>query len=230
MVLGFVLAYIMAETKNLVLPMLLHFTNNAFSFLISLVSKGTAAPTDASVLSETSAIGLGFFLFLCSVVPWLFLAGSRLLRTKAENAVKTSKRRVLIAAIISSAFCFVAGIGVTAAASASLVGDMQVLNLSFTEDASADSGPDTYPIIIEEDGTYQISYVITSSPGADGRTSLSLTDPDGKEYLGFSAASIFGNTEKYLQAGEYNLTYTYDYENTEPAPVNYNIIIMKLPG
>lgn len=230
MILGITLAYIMAVTKNLVLPMLLHFTNNAFSFLISLSAKGAAAPTDASMLSRASVVSLGVFLFLCTVVPWLFIAGAKLLRTKIENKEKPLKRKALIAAILISVFCFAAGIGVTAAGSAALVGDMQVLNMGYTIDASVSSQPDTYPVVIEEDGNYQLSFVITPMPGAVGTTCLTLTGPGGEEYFSETAGSIFGNTQKFLPAGEYTLTCSYDYTNTEPAPVTINFIIMRMPA
>ena len=105
--------------------------------------------------------------------------------------------------------------------------DMKVLDMRYTENVTSQSEPDSFPITINNDGTYTISYVLTGSPNAEGTTTFTLAGDDGQEYLSMTAKSIYGNTQKYLKAGDYTLTYKYNYINKDSQPVNINFIIMK---
>ncbi|HBG00141.1 MAG TPA: hypothetical protein DDW87_01010 [Firmicutes bacterium] len=72
-ILGAVLTYIMVETKNLLLPIFMHFANNAVSTFLGLLSESSLGPTDLSVAAVGSA------LILSAIVPFLLLLGSRML-------------------------------------------------------------------------------------------------------------------------------------------------------
>ena len=231
MVLGFALAYIMIETRNIILPMILHFVNNGLSLVMSYATGSADVQADPAMLSKAAVITIGIILLVCTVVPWLCVAGARLLHPKAENRQRPTKNKQLLAAGIISGLCVIGGFVTLAAGASNLMGDLKVLDMSYTETVSADgSKPDTFPVAIKEDGNYQLSYVITSATGADGTTHISLKDAGGTEYLGLTAGSVFGNTQKFLAAGDYTLTYEYDYKNTAPSTVQVNLIIIKVPG
>ena len=52
---------------------------------------------------------------------------------------------------------------------------MKIMDMGYTEQVGAGvTESDSFPITIEEDGTYAISYSVTGSPGTDGATSIRL--------------------------------------------------------
>jgi len=231
MVLGFALAYIMAETRNILLPMLLHLVNNAVSVSLAYGMSGVQNAVDPATLSGAATVGIGFVLFLCTAVPWLFIAGSKLLRTKEANREKPLKKKHYIAAGIVSAFCFASGIAMSVAGAGSLLGDMQVLNMSYTETVSSGTNEtDTYPVLIETDGTYQFTFVVSPGSGAEGGTGFTLTSADGTVFLDDNSGRTYTNTQVQLPAGDYRLTCTYDYQNAEPADIRVSIVVMKIPA
>lgn len=77
--LGVLLAYLMYETQNLLIPMLFHMLNNGVSFLSSLVSSGTY--TDMSMMFSPFMLGYVLF-FYGTIAPFLFYGGARLLTLK----------------------------------------------------------------------------------------------------------------------------------------------------
>jgi membrane protease YdiL (CAAX protease family) len=229
MLLGLMLAYIMFETRNLALPVIFHFTNNAFTLAISYASPSGTAAIDPEMLSTNSVMYVGVILFFCTAVPWLLIAGSRLLKTMEENTPRRLKNKTLIAATIVSAFCFLTGIGITMLGTGTAMNGLKILDMGYTEYVgSGVTEPDFFPITIEEDGNYAISYSVESSSGADGSTSFTLTDGDGQEVLGMTAGSIFGNTQKQLTAGDYTLTFEYAYTDGKPGSVQVRFTVLKI--
>lgn len=114
MILGFALAYIMYETKNIILPVIFHFTNNAFSLLLTYAAPSSTAVVDAELISSVSSMYIGIILVFCTAVPWLLIAGARLIKSKEENAQRQRKPKMYLIALLISALCFIAGIGITA--------------------------------------------------------------------------------------------------------------------
>jgi membrane protease YdiL (CAAX protease family) len=226
--LGLTLSYIMVETKNLVLPAILHFTNNAFALSLAYITAPNMASVDPELLSGASTVSAGMILVLCAAVPWLLIAGSRLLHTKEENAQRPLKNRVMALGAVVSAVCILAGFIALILGSVSVMGRMKVLDLSYTEDASVSSQPDVFPVVIDKDGNYEMIYSVTGPADGNGKTHFTLTGSDGQEYLGITAESTFGNTQKYLKAGEYTLTFDYEYESSAPEPVTVKFMVMKL--
>lgn len=102
-VLGFFLTYIMIETRNILLPMLFHFINNALSAVLSLV------PSSSAEVTQIPFMTVGIFILLSAVVPFLFLGGSALLKTKEEIRKKPIKTRVIWIAAASTLILAAAG-------------------------------------------------------------------------------------------------------------------------
>jgi len=107
---GILLAYLMHETENLLIPALLHFVNNGVSFLSTIIQ--TASPlTDPSALFSPFVIGVS----LCingAAAPFLLYGGCRLLTLKGCRSSEKPfphKKFLIIAAIVSGC-CVVAGI------------------------------------------------------------------------------------------------------------------------
>jgi membrane protease YdiL (CAAX protease family) len=223
MILGIALAYIMAETGNLLLPMIFHFVNNACSTFLSWLTgplTESIKPDDLAGIGQ-STIYIGGALFMVAVIPWLFIYGSRLVKhrkAQAEDGEAVTKRvsvKTIIAAAIISAACIVGGIALIIPGMSGLLGSaMQpILDISYTEKVSAESAPDQFPVTIEESGQYMLSYQISGDDTLDsgGQTAISFTGSDGHTYLDLSAGEVFGNVPVQLVAGNYTLTFEYDY-------------------
>lgn len=231
MILGFALAFIMYETRNIVLPMLFHFINNGATLLLSYAMPSGAGAADPALMSQASAMLIGVFLFFGAAVPWLLIAGARLLKPRDENIQKPLNNKTYIAATVISVFCFLTGIGITVLGSGAVINGMKILDMGYTEQVGAGvTEPDFFPVDIDEEGNYAISYSVTGSPGTDGATSFRLTDADGREYLAITAGSIFGNTQKHLTAGDYTLTFEYDYKDGKPGSVQVRFTVMEMPS
>lgn len=229
MLLGFALAYIMHETRNIVLPALFHFTNNGVTLLMSYAMPSGAGAADPALLSQASAVLIGVILFFGTAIPWLLIAGARLLKPKDENKLNPLKNKTFIVATVISAFCFLTGIGTTVLGAGAMMSGMKILDMGYTEQVgSGVTDPDIFPITIEEDGTYAISYSVTGTPGTDGATSFRLEGADDREYLAITAGSIFGNTQKQLAAGDYTLTFEYDYKDGKPGSVQIRFTVFKI--
>jgi hypothetical protein len=108
--LGAVMAYIMIETKNMWLPILFHFINNAISVLVSWNVQATDA-SEALLNTNLILLSIGMWLVFCTGVPFLFIWGSKLLRTKEENKTKKLSGKALTLATVLSISSFVIGIG-----------------------------------------------------------------------------------------------------------------------
>lgn len=228
MILGFALAYIMYETRNILLPMLFHFTNNAVSVAMTYALPPAADSVDAGLISSAALLYIGVILLLGVAVPWLFIAGSRLLKSKEENAQKQLSRRTILAAGLISAFCFIAGIGTAVFGTGVIMKDMTILNMSYTAIVDATSTQQEHPITIEKDGQYDLAFSARPQKGAEGTIQFRFTGEDGAVYLDATGSDLFGNKPLYLESGAYTLMIVYDYKNTEPADVALSFKIISL--
>jgi hypothetical protein len=76
-----------------------------------------------------------------------------------------------------------------------------------------------------------LTYSIADSTALDsgGKTRLLFEDADKNAYLDFRATSVTGNMPVTLEAGEYTLTFEYDYgyDDAHPAQVEISFSITK---
>jgi hypothetical protein len=85
-------------------------------------------------------------------------------------------------------------------------------------------------VTIEEPGEYMLTYQIAGKNNTDdnGQTTISFTGSDGRIYLHLSAGGIFGNMPVQLDAGNYTLTFNYDYKYDEgreqEVEINFKIV------
>ncbi|MDR2546803.1 MAG: CPBP family intramembrane metalloprotease [Lachnospiraceae bacterium] len=118
--LGIVMAYIMIETKNILLPMLYHFLHNAISFSAGVVE-------DADILGETTPqvmpsneamlTGLGFLLILSAGALFAIRLGARLIGARLSDLDEEERqrrmkerRKMRIITVIASSVLFVMGV------------------------------------------------------------------------------------------------------------------------
>ncbi len=91
-ILGAAIAYVMLETKNILLPMLIHFTNNAlsavatFSTANEVVSEEVMTESIEMISSSTAFIGV--YVMLAAAAPVLLLIGAALIHVKKEVAAE----------------------------------------------------------------------------------------------------------------------------------------------
>ncbi|MBO4637674.1 MAG: CPBP family intramembrane metalloprotease [Clostridiales bacterium] len=118
-ILGAALTYVMVKKNNFILPMLFHFTNNAFSVIVSVFASNTY---DAEALSEASQqaaasgsmtfaayLVIGFTAPLMIVLAIWLLTGKKkeeLTRDQFKAEQKKNSRRIVIAVITSAVMLF----------------------------------------------------------------------------------------------------------------------------
>lgn len=83
-ILGGTMAYIMFETRNLVLPMFLHFINNGLSTLVSFLLPAQDMANSISGM-EIPMASIGSWFIVASAAPFAFLLGSILIHKKGED-------------------------------------------------------------------------------------------------------------------------------------------------
>lgn len=107
-ILGGTMAYIMIETKNLLLPIFFHFVNNGLSTLVSFLLPAQEA-VEAVGEFYVPLASIGAYFIIGSAVPFLFLLGSILIHKKGElRKEDTSNTKKKINKIYVAAFFTVA--------------------------------------------------------------------------------------------------------------------------
>lgn len=136
-ILGMGMTYIMLETKNIILPALFHFINNALVMLISFtVRPEVELPViDLEIMPDMMKIALGSYLLLGSVIPWVFLLGSKLIHKKdslnnREDIIEKEKKgnKQIISAMIISAFMILGGLIIVGLNANEILLDMDLIN------------------------------------------------------------------------------------------------------
>lgn len=109
-VLGVVLTYIMLETKNIILPMFFHFINNAIAVLAAVNASTEATEALVVIDSNEVRLAIGGWLIISAFAPFLFIWGSKLLRTKQFNQVNKLSRSANFVAVGCAVVSVVAGV------------------------------------------------------------------------------------------------------------------------
>lgn len=125
-ILGAAMTYIMLETRNILLPMLFHFVNNSLSAFATLFF------TSSAEVVEGAAIPLAFvgmFLLPAMVVPFLFIAGSRLLLDKEQRKSRPISKAIWIVAITMAVLLAITGAVITVVGFVELVEDYMAISV-----------------------------------------------------------------------------------------------------
>lgn len=97
-ILGGVMAYIMVETKNLILPIFFHLINNGLATFVSFLPQPEVMVDQVSN-TYVSMFDIGQWIIMGSIIPFIFLIANLLLHKKGE--VKFSKKNLVIKVVIA---------------------------------------------------------------------------------------------------------------------------------
>lgn len=209
-ILGGVLAYIMWETKNLLLPILLHFVNNAVSTSIGFVTQ-----PNAGLMQALTAIG--YALIAATIVPFLFIAGSRLLMSGELRKAKPIRKKTWVIATLLAVLLMAGGAAIVVTGPAD-----PIFKTSFSQQVTREDRGHELPFTVERGGSYRLNLTIE---GGGLITTILILDSTGDEIYRTSAGSVTSDTALGLDAGEYLVSVEYDYTGLECLPVSVDILI-----
>jgi len=85
-ILGAAIAYVMLETKNILLPMLMHFTNNALSAIATFSTSNEVVSeelvAESMEMISSSTVFIGVYVIIAAAAPVLLLVGAALIHVK----------------------------------------------------------------------------------------------------------------------------------------------------
>ena len=85
-ILGAAIAYVMLETKNILLPMLMHFTNNALSAIATFSTSNEAVSeelvAESMEMMSSSTAFIGVYVMMAAAAPVLLLIGAALIHER----------------------------------------------------------------------------------------------------------------------------------------------------
>lgn len=209
-ILGMALAYIMIETKNMLLPILFHFINNGFSSLVTFINQGKVVEntTDLEVPSVT-VMTIGAFLIIGVVIPFLILIGSNLLHKKVSNLdseamliMKKRKRKNLVIAGVCSLVLLITGIGMMAYS----MGQAPVFKTSMKSTLTNKAEDLEIPMEVETTGNYFLTLILKSEKVS---TKISIVTEQGEETYNIEAKEVINSKQLTLEAGDYQLFVEY---------------------
>ena len=211
--LGGVLTYIMVETGNLLLPILLHVLNNAVSTSLAFLSGPDAG------LSYVPLSAIGFALIVAAMVPFLFVLGSRLLARRGAGQKKPATRKAWIFATLLALLCVVGGTFLVTNGSST-----PIFETSFSEQVPSDSSGHRLPFTVEQAGIYHIDLTIEGGEGL--LTSIAIQRADGDEVYSLAAGSVTVQAAVVsFVAGDHLYVVEYDHNGVDYTPVKVAIRI-----
>ncbi|MBR4948510.1 MAG: CPBP family intramembrane metalloprotease [Clostridiales bacterium] len=155
MLLGMVLSYVVVKKNNILLSMLMHFTNNLISLSLGYLSgAGSSSSASASSIDYTSV--LGAYLVLGFLSPILITLGLMLIYPEGHKKI-----RFLIAGIMSVVM-LASGIAINV----SSVSKSMILNTTFGYLVTAeDKDCSMIDFTVEEDCTATVVVMVTNAKG-----------------------------------------------------------------
>lgn len=212
-VLGIILTLIMFETRNILLPMLFHFINNAMTSLSTLVSE----PTQEVIQTPLSTVGA--FLILSAAVPFILTAGSKLLKAKEESRSNPISKRAKYIAIAATVILAVVGVGIISAS----MNQEPLFETSFSCGINQNTPPHILEFSVEKCGRYGLELSIQ---GENVITSMVITNSSGNTIYDLTCGSMTLDEGRIdLEAGDYLVTFTHVYDGEDFQNVSVKIII-----
>lgn len=192
--------------------MLFHFLNNFVSTFSALTAQADVE------MNGIPLITVGVFLLLTAAVPFLFIGGSKLLKTKEESKRRPVSKRAKWLAFGSALILAVVGLGTSAA----YVFNPPVLITSFTQDVNSETEPLKIEFAVEKGGSYLFTYKIEGNGIA---VEMIITNSHGEEFHRSSGMSYTGNGFIDLPADQYTVTFKYNTEGTDYITVNVDVLL-----
>lgn len=208
-ILGMILTFIAVKTDNLLLPMFLHFANNALSVLNSFVS-GAEAASEMVTIPKTAVAS---YITICAAAPLLIHAGSCLMDPKGERYLKyvkggtdekTKDKRIRRAvAFICAIVFFIAG---NTLMYSEMTNRKPSLKTAFTRRVNCDTPYDSLSFSISEDNVYIFSCTISNDRGL---IEMQVLDATGEIIEREIFRDINAQWQYYLTKGDYSIKVIY---------------------
>ncbi|NLT58908.1 MAG: CPBP family intramembrane metalloprotease [Clostridiales bacterium] len=206
-ILGACLTYLMTETENLLLPVLMHLVNNAYSVILTYTSASGAAEP---ITAESVGVGLMLLAFALPLLRW----SASLLRPAGAPA--RPRRRLLTAAL--SLALFAGGSALFAQYAA------PIFELSHTANPDGPLTPDRFAVEVPAPASYRLSASVREE-GGRGEVTLELRSPQGEGVWRAQGADANLKGEIALQRGTYTLEISYDYPVGSAATVTVEVTL-----
>lgn len=202
-VLGMAMTYIMLETRNILLPILFHFINNALTTFMSFTTKSQTALTEINSGMILNAIATYFIMG--AIIPFLILLGSRLIHRKesideTEDMAKIKKRKSKIRRI--AAFCSVLMILIGTVTMIFNPYIAPVFETSVSMDVNHKSDNLHMPMKIDKAGEYILDLDIKSNKGL---VDIEIEDESGKVVFQMSCSMATSNGPIKLEKTSYTI-------------------------
>lgn len=164
-ILGGVMSYVVVKRNNIVLSMIMHFANNAFSGLAGIYAARSAGNASAAVTINASTLGV--YLIMGFTAPVLFILGWFMISPSTHKKIRFLFAGILSAVMLVTGIVLLAGNHMN-----SMIANCQIA-YTVTEEA-----PDTdMEFGVEEERTYTVVVVLTGDKNAD--YSFTMKDSEG---------------------------------------------------
>lgn len=198
-ILGFALTYIMVKSKNILLPMLLHFINNLLSVLVSSI-----AQPDVAANESLGLLAIGVWIIIASGAPLIVWIGKTLLKGQFKENFKNKKSLIIqgISVVVIGVVLFGTGIIIMVTQST----DFMVLNSNHHMDVTDETEDLEIPFEIASKGKYMMNFAMTNEHGISEVFVLSDSD---EVIMETSAHEFTMNRLIDLEQGDYKVVITF---------------------
>ena len=196
-ILGGAMTYVMVETNNFLLPVLMHFVNNALTTLIAFNTQGQSAigAEEIPMLMDILVVSL----IALVIVPLIFLIAWKLLHPKVTHR-KPKKRRIIIGLGVALVM-FLVGSAIVEFYNSHDNGQ-RIFETRTTMSVNANTPDMEVPFTIEQSREHVINLKLDNQRGI---SVFKIVDLNGKVFLETSANKLTMDSIIYLQKGDYNL-------------------------
>ncbi|MCR3921037.1 MAG: CPBP family intramembrane metalloprotease [Firmicutes bacterium] len=195
--LGMAFTFVMIETNNIIIPMFMHFINNALAVLFSFVESETPLLTQDQLLMT-----LGTYLVIAATAPFLLMYGTKLIR---KPGFKMKTKGKIIAVSVSLLFFLIGGYTLS-----SLDLNTEPLFISnMSMGVNHETTPHSLPFEVEQKDTYNLNLEMELEQGL-GR--LSISDSSSLVVFDTTAQQLTLTQGIDLMPGEYtcNIAFIFD--------------------
>lgn len=195
--LGAALTVVMLETKNLLIPIFIHFFNNALTLIVSFTGSGAQAalPNPSEI-----QLAIGAFIIISAFAPLLFSLGLKLLKGR-DFKMFTLKRSLISLVVFLS--CFSIGATVILKSEA-LSTPLFVTNMQMG--INKETPPHTLTFEVTEAKDYRLSLAMSTE---EGLIHFALLSESQIVIFETRAQSLSLTEGIFLGEGTYKLVYTF---------------------
>ena len=218
---GATATYIMLKTKNILMPILMHFINNTTSFLVGALNlpadqASETSSASAEAVENLGGLAVGTVITFTFLVPFLIIGGAALLRPKIDKNKDPKKfgvwkkkriKTVVFSGLIAAALLMT---GFIIMVVSFMMSPPFMMNKEVKMTQADD--PEEVIFVAGQTRTYAMDYEFKADKG---QIQVVITDEHGEVYFDVVANEIFGNGNLALDAGEYTISIQLVPQDTE---------------